>query len=282
MTIEEMIARKRELGFTNKSLSQASGVPVGTLQKLFAGATKAPRAATIEALTKVLERPGRGTYSIRKEVVGKTRGSYFVRETVSAYAAPEKPDIYRRSLGPYTLEDYYALPDDRRAELIDGNFYDMAAPGTRHQDVIGELYVRFRDCIQRSGAGCKVFLSPIDVQLDCDQYTMVQPDLVVLCDRDKFLSRVIYGAPDLVIEVLSETTRKLDLFLKLLKYRYGGVREYWIVDPVKEIVMVYRFTQDPFLDIFNRSDTVPIGISDGHCSIDLKDVFDNLWSAPED
>ena len=276
MTIEEMRERKRELGFTNKSLAHASGVPIGTLQKLFSGATKAPRAATIQALTSVLERPGRGTYSIRKEVVGKNRGNYFVRETISAYAAPEKPEIIKRTLGPFTLEDYYALPDDRRAELIDGTFYDMAAPNRKHQDLLGELFVQFRTCIKKNSAACKVYFAPFDVQLDCDNYTMVQPDLVVICDPDKLVPKGCFGAPDLVLEILSPSSRKLDFFLKLQKYRHAGVREYWIIDPQKETVMVYSFDREPYLELFGRNDAIPVGISDGRCNIDMKEIFDSL------
>lgn len=273
MTIEEMIARKKELGHTNKTLAHASGVPLGTVQKIFAGVTKAPRAETIRALTEVLERPGRATYTILKGVEGKNRPNYFVRETISSYAAPEKP--LRRKLGPYTLDDYYALPDDRRVELIDGFMYDMAAPNRKHQDILGELHFHFKNCIQNNHASCKVYFAPFDVQLDCDQYTMVKPDLVLICQQDRLVPAGCHGAPDLVIEILSESTKDLDLFIKLFKYWNAGVREYWIVDPARETVLVYFFETSLTPESYQRNDAVPVGISGGRCSIDMKEIFDS-------
>ncbi|MCD7763304.1 MAG: Uma2 family endonuclease [Lachnospiraceae bacterium] len=127
-------------------------------------------------------------------------------------------------------------------ELIDGHIYDMAAPGTVHQFAVAELTFQFNLYVRSKGGNCRVYPSPIDVQLDCDDKTMVQPDVVVICDRDKIIKRCIYGAPDLVVEILSDSTAYKDTVVKLCKYMLAGVREYWIVDLKREKVAVYDAT----------------------------------------
>ncbi len=135
--------------------------------------------------------------------------------------------------GEYTLEDYYAIPDERRVELIDGVIYDMAAPTFTHQLFNGKLYHRLESFVSGKKGKCIPVVSPIDVQLDCDNKTMVQPDVVVVCDRDKIINRCVYGAPDFVVEVLSPSSTKRDTAIKLRKYKEAGVREYWMIDPDK-------------------------------------------------
>ena len=119
----------------------------------------------------------------------------------------ESPAPYRvKKQGEYTLEDYYAIPDERRVELIDGEIFDMAAPSALHQMILGELHVLFRQCANEHGHPCRVFLSPCDVRLDNDDKTMVQPDLFVLCREFDIKNRCIDGAPDLTVEILSDST----------------------------------------------------------------------------
>ena len=101
-------------------------------------------------------------------------------------------------------------------ELIDGVFYDMEAPSTYHQIIGMELGFLLKSFIKEKGGSCIPFASPVDVQLDCDDKTMVQPDIVVICDRSKFQSGRIYGAPDLIVEVLSPSTRKKDMYIKII------------------------------------------------------------------
>ena len=91
--------------------------------------------------------------------------------------------------------------------------------------------------LDKKGA-CLPMISPIDVQLDCDDKTMVEPDVVIVCDRDKIINRCIYGVPDFIIEVLSKSTKKKDSVIKLNKYLNAGVREYWMIDPMKKKVIV--------------------------------------------
>ena len=102
--------------------------------------------------------------------------------------------------------------------------------------------------------------SPIDVQLNCDDKTMVQPDVLVVCDREKVIRRCIYGAPDFIIEILSLTSRKKDMFTKLAKYKEAGVREYWLVDP-----LIYGFDSK-----------VPVMIFGGECEIDFAEIYEYI------
>ena len=120
-----------------------------------------------------------------------------------------------------------------------------------------------------------VCIAPQDVQLDKDQYTMLQPDVFVVCDRDKIQVRSLYGAPDFAIEILSPSTRWKDLTLKLNKYKKAGVREYWIIDPEDEEVVVYFFEKNDLPHMQEHGKPVPVHISDGKCAID----FTAIWEA---
>lgn len=240
MTIDEMKARKKELGLTNEMIASRTGVPISTVQKIFSGATKVPRKLTLQALEKVLSQPR------------------------------EKPHLY-------TIDDYYALPDDQRVELIDGVFYDMGAPAMVHQKILGDLYILFRECADRHDMPCEVYLSPCDVRLDMDNYTMVQPDLLVIC-REYDIHAIRYeGAPDLVVEILSPSTRSKDMLLKLYKYQNAGVREYWIIDPKYQEVTVHYFEAEDYRPQRYQFDMeIPIAISKGECKIDFSRIFKGL------
>jgi Uma2 family endonuclease len=176
-------------------------------------------------------------------------------------------------VGEYTLDDYYALPDNRRVELINGFFYDMVAPKIVHQDIISYIHMELYSYIKRKKKPCKVYESPVDVQLDCDNKTMVEPDVIVVCDKDKIKDFGIYGAPDFVLEVLSKSTHNKDMTLKLSKYQAAGVREYWIIDPYKEKLLIYDFSdEDYFPSIHPLEGKVPVAITGGDLEIDLEPI----------
>ena len=118
------------------------------------------------------------------------------------------PYLAHKKQGDYTIEDYYNLPDEHRVELIDGIIYDMTAPAYVHQGFGGEIYAVFRDYIRKNKGKCMAFISPADIQLDRDNKTMVQPDVFVICDRNKLKKRVLFGAPDLVVEILPHLQEK--------------------------------------------------------------------------
>ncbi len=275
MTIEELRAKKLEYGLTIEMIAERSGVPLGTLQKIFSGVTKAPRKQTLEAIEHVIaEEGGKRLYAMaaaaRQSSVGNEAG-----EAGTAYAAAGQPGRPVR----YTLDDYYAIPDEQRVELIDGVFYDMASPSWMHQMILGELHLLFRKCTDEHDAPCEVWLSPCDVRLDRDNYTMVQPDLFVCCNDTDTNPMRKEGAPDLVIEILSPSTRSKDMILKLYKYQNAGVREYWIVDPLHKTVTVHYFEDENYDPVkYSFADSVPVRISDGTCSIDFSVILKKLES----
>ncbi len=285
MTIDEMRERKRELGYTNQIISDRTGIPLSTVQKIFAGATTSPRRETVSALEALLK-PHNG---IRYGEVNP--GAQILRESASSYgssAAREKEEKITVSshsqagdaIGPYTLEDYLKLPEDQRVELIDGFFYDMAAPTTIHQSIAGFLYKKFLDYVMENRGPCYPFIAPVDVQLDCDDKTVIQPDVLIVCDRSKFRNGRVFGAPDLVVEVLSPSSRKKDLQIKLSKYYNAGVREYWIVDPKKKMLVQYDMEHLELPAVYNCESTIPVLIWNSECKIDLEEMFETfgfLW-----
>ncbi len=145
----------------------------------------------------------------------------------------------------HTYGEYLTWPDDQRYELIDGVAYAMGpAPVRVHQRLLGELYRQVADALDDSD--CEVDIAPFDVRLpdrdeaDEEIVNVVQPDLVVICDRDKLDEKGCRGAPDWVVEVLSPSTAGHDQILKLALYERHGVKEYWLAHPTDRVVTVYR------------------------------------------
>lgn len=162
--------------------------------------------------------------------------------------------------GTHTIEEIYALPEGERAELINGELYMMATPTTVHQLLLGELVVTIANYIKQKKGSCKVFPAPFAVLPHNDDSTYVEPDISVICDREKLDNKGIHGAPDWVIEIVSPSSKKLDYVIKLAEYQTAGVREYWIVDPLKKIVMVYLLEQDGAPVIYHFTETIKAGI----------------------
>lgn len=144
----------------------------------------------------------------------------------------------------YTIEDIYALPDGERAELIDGAIYYMAPPSRKHQKISFTLSRIIADYIDQKGGACEVYPAPFAVFLNEDDTNYVEPDISVICDMSKLDSRGCNGAPDWIIEIVSSGSRRMDYSTKLFKYRSAGVREYWLVDPDKDRIMVWYFETD--------------------------------------
>lgn len=315
MTLKEIKELKKQLGLTNAQLSDLSGVPLSTVQKVLGNTTSAPRNRTLRKLEEALigSRSGRAFSDPEVEIPPSVHGiQEFTEKERSAGSAScaqiPDPDLsgsdasiagytgYRRdtdgillgeppapyqtdssSGGIHTLKDYYELPKERRAELIDGVFYDMAAPGGIHQDILLILGSLFREHIRKNKGGCKVYVAPRDVQLDPqDEKTIVQPDVLVVCDRKKITERCILGAPDFIAEILSPSTREKDLHLKAAKYSGAGVREYWIIDPEKGIILVYRFTESRFPACFSFADSISVGIWDDRLQIDFSSIREEI------
>lgn len=210
-----------------------------------------------------------GKMAITYEQPEGMAGMDLVREAATQFG-------YRHQ-GKYTLEDYYLLPEDQRTELIDGVFYDMSAPYTTHQIASAEIWRQLAEYIREKGGSCRAMIAPVDVQLDCDDRTMVEPDVLVLCDKEKLNKRCIYGAPDFVIEVLSDSTARKDMTVKLWKYLGAGVREYWIVDLQQEKVIVHdRIGGDCRTSIYGMDQPVPVRIFEGKCLIRFEEICEEV------
>ncbi len=146
----------------------------------------------------------------------------------------------------YTEDDYYNLPESARAELIDGQFYAMAAPSRIHQAISGELFLVIGNYLKQKGGLCRVFSAPFAVKLFDSRKTIVEPDISIICDPAKLTDKGCSGAPDWIIEISSPGNPGHDYVRKLNLYMDAGVREYWIVNPEKQTVLVYYFEQTAF------------------------------------
>ena len=174
----------------------------------------------------------------------------------------------------YTYADYLTWDDDVRYELIDGVPYMMASPSTEHQRICSELHGQLWAFLQ--GKPCRPFTAPIDVRLNINKGddTVFQPDIMVVCDHSKIDKKSINGAPDFVIEILSPSTSRHDTFIKLNKYLWAGVREYWVVNPDEKTVLAHILKDgDYIVKAYGVEDeTISVSVLNG-CIINLKEVF---------
>ena len=248
MTIKEMQERKRELGFTNEMLSQASGVPLSTVQKVLGGITLSPRRSTVEALSAALSetRKNPGSY------ITDDSQPLLLHDPAAAYASKDRL---------YTIKDIEALPEDVHAELIDGKIYYMNPPVRIHQHIIVKMLVTISNYISDQNGSCEVYPSPFGVYLSGEiGRDLLEPDLVVICNPDCLHDKGCMGAPDWVMEVISPSTKSRDYAIKLFKYRTAGVKEYWIVNPEKRIVSVYLFGEEEVVNIYGFDEVIPFGL----------------------
>ncbi len=139
----------------------------------------------------------------------------------------------------YSLQDIYALSEGKRAELLDGQMYYMAPPTATHQRILNFLSTEINLYIRKKHGTCEVFPAPFAVFLDTDKEKYFEPDISVICESEKVDDFGCHGAPDWIIEIVSPSSRNMDYYLKLAEYKKAGVKEYWIVDPMKKVILVY-------------------------------------------
>ena len=184
----------------------------------------------------------------------------------------------------YTYADYYAWDDGKRWELFDGIPYEMfpdetrsmsPAPSSAHQSISGNLFFQLSYFLQ--GKTCKVFHAPFDVRLNGkgdDEVDVMQPDIIVVCDKTKIDRKGCNGAPDMIVEILSPSTAKKDKVKKFNKYQSAGVREYWIADPDSMTVIAHILENGRYITYaYSNEDNVPVRVLEG-CEIDLQKVFE--------
>jgi len=325
-TLDELKQLKENFGLTYEEIQKNCSLSISTIQKAFRGINKHPRLTTLEELTKAIEKllpgishsqenappisnnltsnnltsnkePRKVKYTFSnpdEEPTFLAEPSHYYSKGSSALnnrsRKSSSQEIYTQS--GYTYDDYLKLelPEGKRIEIIDGVIYDMSAPTLQHQDITGFFYRRFTDFIEKNKGKCKAYISPVDVRLEFDttDMTVVQPDVLVICDRAKSEDgKSIKGAPDFILEVLSPSSRKIDMNLKLKKYRESGVREYWIVDYDAGVVIKNIF--DPQIiseskgsteqtKIYTTSDVIPVEIYGGALKIDFNDVREYVES----
>jgi Uma2 family endonuclease/transcriptional regulator with XRE-family HTH domain len=297
MDAKELKARKKALKLTTAQLAYLAELPVSTVSKIMTGETKSPSYVTIEKIGRALaheemlarvrayadellayvrEHPDEQVDQIRFEKEYRKR--HKLDNAPLPYAKPvEEGAIFDGSLalsgdGRVTTQILSDIGEDRRIELIDGHLIINEMPGLAHQMLVqnlGKIIDRF---IEKNKGKCLVFSVGVNVRLDEDDYTVVIPDITVLCDRSKMEEKGIAGAPDWVIEVISPSTRSLDYKTKMLKYMNAGVREYWIIDLEKSEVVTYIEGEPMMVYVYKFSDEVPVYIYDGKLKIKLEEI----------
>lgn len=179
----------------------------------------------------------------------------------------------------YSYADYLTWPEDERWELIDGVPYNMTpAPTPRHQEILGELFCVLANWLK--GNRCRAYIAPFDVRFaeaeipDSKIDKVVQPDISVVCDPQKIDDRGCLGAPDMIIEVISPSTVKKDMGVKLSLYERFGVKEYWVVYPLDETVMVFLHENGQYgkPTVYSVPDEIPVNLFQDF-TIPLESVF---------
>ena len=193
---------------------------------------------------------------------------------------PLQLDLNKR----YTYADYLQWFDEKRRELIDGFIHLMTpAPARKHQEISGKLFYLIFGKLLHNKTNCKVYSAPFDVRLpvsedkteEKDIYTVVQPDITVVCDPKKLDDKGCIGAPDLIMEIVSPHTSKRDINDKFKIYEKAGVKEYWIVNPDDENINVFVLDNSgkyEFKGIYAGDMEIKINIFDD-LSINLEDIF---------
>lgn len=170
--------------------------------------------------------------------------------------------------GEYNIDDIVNLSEDVKIELIDGYIYDLAQPGIKHQRISLRIAKVIDDYIKENKGDCEV-LQEVGVVFDEDDKNYVVPDIVIVCDRNKLQEKYVCGAPDFVLEIVSPGNKNMDYIKKLSLYLDGGVKEYWILDPYKERLIIYDVKNDYIPSIHTFDEKVGVGIYDGKLKIDL-------------
>jgi Uma2 family endonuclease len=200
------------------------------------------------------------------------------------YIKEETRDYNSKNYKRISYHEYLELVEgsDQRYELIDGEVFLMASPSFRHQMLVNEIAGIFYNYFKERK--CSSLTSPLDIRLQGyapkfeEDPNVVQPDLIVICDPENVEADKYQGLPSLLVEVLSPSTRKRDLILKLNLYLKSGVKEYWIVDPENKKITQYIFTEDRDIKVINDLDAGETSESDyfEELNIPLSEIFSKI------
>lgn len=173
----------------------------------------------------------------------------------------------------YTIADIEALPEGERAELIDGELFRMDAPVRQHQDILVKLILKIGNYIEQNKGKCKIYPAPFAVYIKKDKHNYVEPDISVVCDKDKLDEKGCQGAPDWMIEIVSPSSKSMDYERKVKLYREAGAREYWVVDSEMETVTIYDFERNASCSSGDEPEPVRYSFSER-----IKvGIFEDLW-----
>jgi len=297
LTIEQMKIRKQNLGYSYEMIAETSGVPTSTVQKVLGGETVSPRYSTLAALNRVLgtEADDNPAYAAERGVDENAKPC--AEETAVSYKARRRrywpEEKFLRSFlppkeqGEYTADDLELLPENLRAELIDGVLFSLGAPSAAHQLLAGEIHRQIANFIIDRNGPCEVFIAPFDVHIGDledtkDDKNVFQPDVLICCERKRlYKGKYLSGAPDFVVEILSPSTAVKDKGLKMGKYMTCDVREYWMVDPKRFTVQVFHFAEDQE-EIYSFTQKIPVGIYNGDLEIDLSRMVAKITALQEE
>ncbi len=188
----------------------------------------------------------------------------------------------------YTFADYLTWIDDKRRELWDGLIQLMSpAPSSKHQaasgNIHGEIYFYLKK--ERKKNECKIFDAPFDVRFPIDEekddkkiYTVVQPDIVIICDKNKIDNKGCLGAPDFIVEIISPSTAKNDIDYKYNLYEKEGVKEYWIAFPHEKIIQSFILKDKKYVKngVFAKDEKIPVHIFNNELKIEINDIFEDF------
>lgn len=245
-------------GYTQKQVAEQLGVSVSSYS-LYESGHREPNLENIEKLAHIF-------YISINELFGlyDFGAENLIRESVAKYHT--RPTC--------SWEEYYQLPDGEHAELINGELVYLCAPYRFHQQLVNELAYTFTAHIKKNKGPCQVYTAPFAVKLSEEEHTIVLPDISVVCDASKLDKRGCNGCPDLVVEIVSEAYRHRDYVEKLALYIRYEAREYWIVDPDKETVVVFPLEQtDAAPHTYSFKDSIPVGIFEG-LSINIQGLLE--------
>lgn len=174
--------------------------------------------------------------------------------------------------GEYVISDLADVPDDVFFELIEGCVYERNTPTVVHQAILAEFVFCIKSFIKSNKGKCTVLPAPTGLTFENDDKNFLIPDLMIVCDENKFSYEVVKDAPDFVLEIASPSNSRRDYGVKYKIYMEKGVREYWILNPMKKVLVVYDFRNGEIPEIHNFDEEVDIEIYDGKLKIDLREV----------
>ena len=262
MDISKLRQLKKDSALTNAEIAELSGIPFSTVNKIFSGATPNPRYGTLLAIEQVLTAKQKLPFvydEIRQEPC-------LVRESAPAYCYTARS---------YSHRDIDALSEGTHAELINGKLYLLATPTRIHQFLVGELFFAIKSHIRENNGSCHVYASPFAVRLFEDDSTYVEPDLAIICNKDKLTERGCNGAPDITIEIVSPGNANHDYVTKLAKYQQAGVREYWIINPELQKTLVMNFKNPAHTGEYIFDETITSGVLEG-LSVCIGEFLENF------